>query len=301
VALNDISRDGQVVLTLAQVQASLMVLAPGETEERDLSWFDASQPVAISRDGRTLLFTDRGRAGSLQEAGNTAFYLRRTDGSPAVRLGEGTAQALSPDGQWVLALEHGTPPRLMLVPTGPGEPRPIPLGDITGWRADLLPDGRTILVWGSAPGGADRIFVQDFEGQKRRALPEGFHLYWYGSTFSPDGKQVAAAGPGQKLVLIPIDGGEPRPVPGALSWEAPVGWSNDQRFLYVFGSPIELPVKIHRIDLASGRRELWTEIQPRDPAAFGGFTNITFTPDRKSYAYGMNRFLCTLYLVEGLK
>jgi hypothetical protein len=112
---------------------------------------------------------------------------------------------------------------------------------------------------------------------------------------------VAAAGPGQKLVLIPIEGGEPRPVPGALTWEAPVGWSQDGRFLYVFGSPIELPLKIHRIDLASGRRELWKEIQPRDPAAFGGFTNITFTPDRTSYAYGMNRYLCTLYLVEGLQ
>ena len=301
VTLNDISRDGHVVLNLAQVQASLMVLAPGETEERDLSWFDASRPTALSRDGQTLLFTDRSRAGSLQDAGNTASYLRRTDGSPAVRLGEGTAQALSPDGQWVLSLEHGTPPRLMLLPTGPGEPRPIPLGDIKGWRADLLPDGKKILVWGSAPDEGDRVFVQDLEGQKRRALPEGFHLFWYGSTVSPDGKHVAAAGPGQKLVLIPIDGGEPQPVPGALTWEAPVGWSDDGRSLYVFGSPIELPVKIHRIDLASGRRELWKEIQPSDPAAFGGFTNITFTPDRKSYAYGMNRYLSTLYLVEGLK
>jgi Tol biopolymer transport system component len=301
VTLNDISRDGQVVLTLAQWQASLMVLAPGETEERDLSWFDASHPAELSRDGRTLLFTDRGRAGSLQDAGNTASYLRRTDGSPAVRLGEGAAQALSPDGRWVLSLVHDTPPRLMLLPTGAGEPRPIPLGDIRGWRADFLPDGKTILVWGSAPDEGDRVFVQDLDGRERRALPEGFHLYWYGSTFSPDGKQVAVAGPGQKLMLVPIEGGEPRPVPGALTWEAPVAWSDDGRFLYVFGSPIELPVKIHRIDLASGRRELWKEIQPRDPAAFGGFTNITFTPDRTSYAYGMNRYLCTLYLVEGLK
>jgi eukaryotic-like serine/threonine-protein kinase len=301
VTLKDISRDGHVILTLDQGQASLMVQAPDESEERDLSWFDASQPAALSTDGRTLLFTDRGRAGSLQDAGNTASYLRRTDGSPAIRLGEGTAQALSPDGRWVLSLVHDTPTRLMLLPTGPGEPRPIPLGDIKGWRADFLPDGKTILVWGSAPGEGDRVFVQDLEGRERRALPEGFHLFRYGSTVSPDGKQVAVAGPGQKLVLIPIEGGEPRPVPGALTWEAPVGWSRDGRFLYVFGSPIELAVKIHRIDLVSGRRELWKEIQPRDPAGFGGFTNITFTPDRTSYAYGLNRYLCTLYLVEGLK
>jgi Tol biopolymer transport system component len=301
VTLNDISPDGRVLLTLAQWHASLLVQAPGETGERDLSWFDAAQPAALSRDGGTLLFTDRGGAGSPQDLRNTASYLRRTDGSPAVRLGEGTAQALSPDGKWALSLVHGSPPKLVLLPTGPGEPRPIPLGEINCWRADFLPDGKGVLVWGSAPGQGTRVFLQDLDGRGRRALPDGFHLFWYGSTVSPDGKVVAVAGPGQKLMLIPIDGGEPRPVPGVERFEAPVGWSEDQRFLYVFGHPAELPGKIHRIDLATGRRELWKEIMPRDPAAFGGFGNVTLTPDRKTYAYNLNRIFCTLYLVEGLR
>jgi len=301
VTLNDISRDGRVILTLAQWHASLMVLAPGETEERDLSWFDASQPAALSRDGGTLLFTDRGGAGSPQDLGNAASYLRRTDGSPAVRLGEGAAQALSPDGKWVLSRVHGSLPKLVLLPTGPGEPRPIPLGEINCWRADFRPDGKGVLVWGSAPGQGTRVFLQDLDGRDRRALPDGFHLFWYGSTVSPDGKVVAVAGPGQKLMLFPIDGGEPRPVPGVERFEAPVGWSEDQRFLYVFGHPAELPGKIHRIDLAKGRRELWKEIMPRDPAAFGGFGNVILTPARKAYAYNLNRIFCTLYLVEGLK
>ena len=52
---------------------------------------------------------------------------------------------------------------------------------------------------------------------------------------------------------------------------------------------------------ARGRRELWKEIMPRDPAAFGGFGNVILTPDRKTYAYNLNRVFCTLYLVEGLK
>jgi len=301
VELNDISRDGRILLMLSQSQASLMVRAPPAAEERDLTWFDASHGVALSPDGRTLLFTDRGGAGAL-DAGNAATYLRRTDGSPAVRLGEGRAQALSPDGKWVLSLVHGSPPKLVLLPTGPGEPRPIPLGEINCLRADLLPDGKTVLIWGSAPGQGWRVFVQDLDGRGRRALtPDGFHLFGYGRTFSPDGKRVAIAGPGQKLMLIPIDGGEPRPVPGIAPREAPVGWSADQASLYVFGFEFEMSGKIHRIDLASGRRELWKEIKPRDPAAFGGFGNITLTPDRKSYAYSLNRLFCTLYLVEGLK
>src|SRR5262249_46475382 len=183
--------------------------------------------AALSRDGRAVVFTDRGSGGSLQDAGNLASYMRSTDGSPAVRLGEGAAQALSPDGKWVLTLVHGAPPRLVLLPTGPGEPRSVPLGGINCQRADFLPDGRRVLVWGSAPGQGWRVFVQDLDGGGRRAFPDGLHLFWYGSTVSPDGKLVAIAGPGQKLMLLPIDGGEPRPVPGVERREAPVGWSPD--------------------------------------------------------------------------
>ena len=298
VALEDVARDGRVLLTLSQRHASLMVHAPGETEERDLSWFDGSHVAALSRDGKTLLFTDRAGAGS---AGMAASYLRRTDGSAAVRLGEGTAQALSPDGRWVLSLESGSPPHLVLLPTGPGQPRKVPLGGINCQRADFLPDGKMILIWGSAAGQGRRVFVQGLDGSNRRALPDGFHLFSYGSTASPDGRLVAMAGPGQKLMLVPVEGGEPRPVPGVESREVPVGWSADQRFLYVFGYPLELPGQIHRIDLATGRRELWKEIKPGDPAAFAGFSNITFTPDLQSYAYSVDRDPSTLYLVEGLK
>src|SRR5688572_27955082 len=99
-------------------------------------------------------------------------------------------------------MEHGWPPRPVLMTTGPGEQRPIPLGEINCMRADLLPDGMTIFVWGSSAGQGWRAFVQDLEGRNRSSLtPDGFHLFWYGTTSSPDGKQVAIAGPGQKLML----------------------------------------------------------------------------------------------------
>src|SRR5262249_48692183 len=75
VELEDVARDGRVLLTLSQGQTSLMVRAPGETEERDLSWFDGSRVAALSRDGRTLLFTDRGGTGSPQDGGIAASYL----------------------------------------------------------------------------------------------------------------------------------------------------------------------------------------------------------------------------------
>jgi hypothetical protein len=47
------------------------------------------------------------------------------DRSPAVRLGKGMAQSLSPDGRWALAIDL-VQNTLLVLPTGAGEPRTLP-------------------------------------------------------------------------------------------------------------------------------------------------------------------------------
>ena len=50
------------------------------------------------------------RAGLFQTSGLTyAVYIRKTDGSPAVLLGEGGAVSLSPDGKWAIAQSPESP------------------------------------------------------------------------------------------------------------------------------------------------------------------------------------------------
>ncbi len=85
------------------------------------------------------------------------------------------------------------------------------------------------------------------------------------------------------------------PEPGELDV-----WSADGRSLYVRekGERVQA-VKFLRRDLTTGRREPWKEIAPADPAGIIGF-NPTIAPDGRSYVYGYNRFLATVYLVQGL-
>jgi len=65
-----------------------------------------------------------------------AVYLRKTDGSPAVLLGEGGAVALSPDGKWAIVQPQGSPTQLKLLPTGAGEPKDLTHDNINHtWRA----------------------------------------------------------------------------------------------------------------------------------------------------------------------
>ena len=223
VTLNDISRDGRVLLTLAQWHASLLVQAPGETEERDLSWFDASQPAALSRDGGTLLFTDRGGAGRRRisatpppTCGAPTDRRRFGSGKAGPRRSRPTGSGSSPS--FMARLRSSCSCRRDRASRGRSRSARSSAGGPTSFRT-----GRRVLIWGSAPGQGTRVFVQDLDGRDRRALPEGFHLFWYGSTVSPDGKLVAIAGPGQKLMLIPIEGGEPRPVPGVETLGGPGG------------------------------------------------------------------------------
>src|SRR5262249_3250090 len=49
--VHDISRDGRVLTERYTSQPGILVLAPGASRERDLSWFDGSRAAGLSDDG----------------------------------------------------------------------------------------------------------------------------------------------------------------------------------------------------------------------------------------------------------
>jgi dipeptidyl aminopeptidase/acylaminoacyl peptidase len=226
--LQDIARDGRVLLSHGTNHPVILGLVPGETKERDLTWLDYSVVADISQDGKTLLFSEEGFAGGPQYA----VYLRGTDGSPAIRLGKGNAEALSADGKWALAIDLAPPSHLLLLPTGAGEAHALPRHNVQGFQwAGWLPDGKSVLFTGSEPGRGPRIYVQDVAGGPPRAVtPEG--VFTLDNTISPDGQYVAGT-TGVEARIYPVTGGEPRPIPGLEANDVPIRWSGDGRSLYV--------------------------------------------------------------------
>ena len=79
----------------------------------------------IPADGKIILFDEEGVGGGVRYAAaqelTYAVYIRNTDGSPAIRLGEGAANAMSPDQKWVIVQTPSSPEQLRLLPTGAGE------------------------------------------------------------------------------------------------------------------------------------------------------------------------------------
>jgi Tol biopolymer transport system component len=297
VRLLDVAPGGRALLTLSSLWQGFSGLAPGEARERDLSWSDVVLAKDLSADGRTVLFDEQGSS-------SPSVYVRGTDGSPAVRLGDGLAKILSPDGKWALAFDPSTNAEVLL-PTGPGSPPPLPkisleLASIQGW----FPDGRRLLVRGEEPGRLPRLYELDLAGGKMRPLtPYGVGLPTYAyapSTLSPDGHQIVALDLEHRPWIYPVEGGTPRPLPGFSPGDGLVRWSADSRAVFLWRR-FDTPIRVFRLDLATGERRLLREISFADPAGVYTTTSLLLTPDGRSYVYNYGRMLSTLYLVEGLK
>jgi serine/threonine protein kinase len=294
-SLQDIWQDGRVLLSRDTWRRELIGLTSGDSKEHDLSWLDYTYPSDISPDGKVLLFTEAGEGGGL----NYSVYQRKIGEASAVRLGDGLAITVSPDGKWVIASPPSTPAQLVLLPTGPGEAKPLTHDSINHSRARWLPDGRRFLFSGKEPGHAARIYLQDSsDGKPAPISPEGIDPLVL--VLSPDGQQVVGVGPDEKAYFYPVSGGEPKAVPGVELGEQPIQWSEDAKSIY-FYKPGDLPAKVYRLDLSTGHKALWKELMPSDSAGVSRIGPILITPDGKSCLYGYHRILSDLYLVEGLK
>ncbi len=295
--IQDVARDGRLLVASGEGRFGISVLAPGDRSERDLSWLDWSRVGDLSADGKTLLLTEEGAGGGP----NGSVYIRKTDGSPAVRLGEGWGTALSADGKWAITLPFDGS-SLTLLPTGAGESKTVRFPGIDSiLTARSFADDRRLLLLATAGKGGARLYVGDLDGGNLRAIcPEG--MRWSGASLpvSPDGAVAAANGPDGVPLLCPTSGAPPRTVPGLEAGDIPLRFSIDGRRLFIarlgHGSAM-----VHRVDLDSGRREPWKELKASDPAGLSPSSAIQITPDGQFYAYTYRRFLDDLLLVSGLK
>jgi hypothetical protein len=81
--------------------------------------------------------------------------------------------------------------------------------------------------------------------------------------------------------------------------EGAFGWTGDGKGVYVYRPA--LPAKVFQIDVPTGRRQLWKELNPQDPDGINFIRSPHISADGKAYAYNYNRILSDLYLVDGVK
>ncbi|MCI0634470.1 MAG: hypothetical protein L0206_11235, partial [Actinobacteria bacterium] len=298
VKLKDASRDGRVLVERASDRVVIMARLEGDHRERNLSWHDASDLADLSADGRQLLFNETQWAGG----SHGAIYLRPTDGSPAVRLGEGFAHALSPDGRWVLASSNGPPIEIVLWPTGAGEPRRFAIDHGGAFQGgSWLPDSRGIVFSTWVPEEGARLYEQSLDGGGPRPLSDPDDDLRF-PIVSPDGRLAAALKPGHGIWIKPLQGGQPRALlPEAGERVVPIRWSSDSRSVYVHDRDASRPVtEVFAVGI-DGSRRVVREIAIPDRAGVVGDVTVAMSPNARAYAYSFVRIISELYLVEGLR
>ena len=297
--LQDIGPSGELLLTEGRARIGMAHRSGADASQKDLSWLDVTVTSDLSRDGKTVLFSEQGAGGG---AGSYSVYLREISAPAAARLGEGTSGPLSPDGKWAVAIVPSTPHRLMLLPTGPGQPRTLDSGRIVAYQAvAFFPGGDRLLLAANEPGEVVRLYVQSVLGGPPRQIPgEGLRFAPSSDIVSPDERYAAATDGDGRIVLVPVDGSEPRVAPGFEKGDVPLRWSTDGVSLFAIRLD-ELPLKLRRINVQTGAREVFSTLTPPDPAGVESVVAAQTTPDGRTWVYSYFQYRNDLYLVSGLR
>jgi Tol biopolymer transport system component len=290
ILLYDIGRDGRVLLAEDTTRREIIGLTPGNSQERNLTWLDWSRERDITPDGKWLLFDEQSEGGGV----NYSIYVRKTDGSPAVRLGDNDAFSISADGNWVLATTNAEGGSLVEMPTGAGEARPIKTGNLQDAIAYFLPDQKRILI----ASFDRRVYVQSLESDTPRPVtPPGVRGFL--RAFTADSKYVLGRDDRQNWALYPIDGGPPVPLPKWTVGDQPITHTTDSHSFFVRNG--DLPANIYRFDFVNDTRQFVRQLRPADSTGMERIGDVLMTPDGKYYVYGATREVSNLFVVTGLK
>lgn len=294
--LQDVASDGRVLVALHSKRLAMAASSLGSAQDVDLSWHDWSIAKAISHDGQFVLFEDASEAAGP----GYAVALRRLDGALPVRLGEGSAGGLSPDGKWAISFPMKNPRQIALLPIGPGQSRiinPKGLENIHNGWARFLPDQQGILVNASEQGHGDRCYLVALDDRPARPITsEGTRC---GPT-SPDGRHVIGVGPAGAIAVYGLDGGPARPIPVQTPGFLPVQWSDDNLFLYGYRDG-EVPGQVYKVAIATGKPSVIHQLRPNSPAGVVTISPVVVSRDGTRFAYSYNQTLSVLYLISGLK
>ena len=289
VFLLDVDAGGRALVGIWSVYNRIIGFPPGATKARDLAWYDRDELMDFTPDGKLILFYD----GSAVTGTTYQVFMRPTGGEPAARIGTGRGFALSADGK--LALVSPEPPwkSLALLPTGLGEPRIQPAGQISDYAAARFTSrSDRWVVLGRTAGQRDfRLWVED-DGKPPVAI--GPDRVFGLSSVSPDDKWIAAR-TAEGTVLVPLDGSQVKPVDGLGTDVIALGFTADGKGL-IIGRRDQ---GVFSYELAT-KKSVPIFASPLMASA-GQITTAFFTRDAKAWVYETKVASTELYLIEGLR
>ena len=154
-----------------------------------------------------------------------------------------------------------------MLPTGAGASKKIPIEGVEPIWARLLPGNKGFVVRADGKDGNPFLAVVGPDGGKPAILATEPIFADSHFVVSPDGDRVAYISNDHRLKNLTLAGAQSTTVPGDLL-DVEVDllvWSADGRSLFV--DKANDPGRVDRLDLSTGRRELWKRLAPEDPTS----------------------------------
>ena len=298
--LRDIAPDGRILASrdteLLEMTARVTDVAAHATD-RNVTWLDWSRVADISDDGLVILFDESGVGAGPQYR----VYVHRLDDESTVLLGEGRAMGLSPDRRSALVLGTQERQHLRVLPLDGGKATEMPSTGLDYQWVRYFPDGQRLIALASEPGRPLRLYVQTLRGKPFPVTPPTVAR---NVAISPDGSRVAVLSADGRLAIYPTSEfgatqpGAVQPVrtSGTL---APILWAQDD-WLYVqhLGDYTQIPTRISRLHLATGRLEPWQEVAPADPVGVNAITKVMLSRNTRTLVFNCRRVLSELFVGE---
>jgi hypothetical protein len=287
------SRGGRWLVSRDDTPWWIIARLPGNAGLQNVSWLDGSIQPGISGDGTMIVFTDQG----LLSGAHYGVMTRKTDGSPAVRLGDGNSLAISHDARWVIGSLPTSPPEFRLYPTGAGAHRTLSWPALENVRnVDFLRDGRSLLVCGNERARPNRCYRSARDSSALMPIgPDSAD----DALVRPDGNAIAVRH-GTTWWIYPIGGGSGRLVPGLTNTPV-LRWSPDGTALWVRRPGLVGTRGVDRVDVVTGRRTslLTLEELAGGAAPFSG--GLSLADDPNVYVYWSSGYTSLLFSVEGIR
>jgi serine/threonine protein kinase/Tol biopolymer transport system component len=289
--IDDMFANGDVLMTVSQTRMRMesSTRSQGAAGAVDLSWMDWSLARDLTKDGSMVLFDETG-AGAGPALG---VFVRSIDGSPAIRLSDGVTSSFSPDGKHVFVSNFRSANDAAIVPTGPGQSRPLSMGGLTVTFGDWLPDGQSLVLNGTREGEGRHLYVMDIETEALRRVHDR-PVIGQNLRVSPDGTRVIARTDSLKTAVFFLDGSEPREFPDLDQTWRPAGWDLDSSSFFVYGTG-SIPCPVLRVHADTGAREPWMEVTPRVRSGVDGINAVRLSQNGERYAcsyMSTNGMLC---------
>lgn len=289
--LHDISRSGKVLVTRSNAHLAMLLGDFAHASEQDISWLDWSRAVALSADGRTVLFDETGSGGG---AAYSVFLYRGSSSSPE-RIGSGRAMDLSSDGRFALTQDAVDASKLSVIEAHTHSAQLLPSHGFNYRWSKFFPDARQILVYGHYPGQPDGIYRQSVSAAPAPVNPR---LALDDAVIDSTGQFASGVSDRCEITILNLKDGSTRVIKtGRMAY--PLLFLDAGRILTRATS--NKVITLESLDTVTGQSTPFGRIQPGDPTGLEESTPLRIARNLQTYVYSRFYSYSDLFLVTGLR